>query len=419
MWIVFDCIFVIYALAYLPYLLITRRLYAGFAMRFGFIPLGIKESIRRRQNIWVHAVSVGEVIVIEGLIAHLNALYPNYQIITTVTTKTGYDLALKRLAGKAIVLPSPLDFSAVVGHFIRLIKPKLYVAAETEIWPNLLMALESKRIPTMIINGRISDNSFKRYNMIRGLLKPVLETIDIAGMQSELDAKRITAMGARPEAVKVLGNIKFDDVPAQHDVAKADYGLDPTSLVLIAGSTHPGEEEIMIKAYARIHERDARWTLVIAPRHIERADDVVRLINEAGFDAIKFTQLNSNTQRGQAVLVLDTIGHLRSLYALADIVFVGNSLRAGGGHNIIEPACYAKPIIVGPLMSNFRDIMRCFRDANGVIEVEHEEDLYEQVAQLANDEVLRRQWGQRAKQVIEVHQGTTRRTVELMKQWLS
>lgn len=418
MWILFDCIFLIYALAYLPYLLLTRRLYSGFAMRFGFIPLGIKESIRRRQNIWVHAVSVGEVIVIDGLITRLNKLYPNYQIIATVTTKTGYDLALRRLAGKAIVLPSPLDFSLVVCRFLRLIKPKIYIAAETEIWPNLLMALESRRIPSIIVNGRISDNSFKRYKAIRFLLKPVLETIDIAGMQSELDAKRITLMGAKPEAVKVLGNIKFDDVPSKSDFTLADYGFDPTSLLFIAGSTHPGEEEIMIKAYTRIQERDARWTLVIAPRHIERADEVVRLIKDAGFDAIKFTELNVKAHGQQAVLVVDTIGHLRCLYALGDIVFVGNSLSGGGGHNIIEPAFYGKPIIVGPLMSNFRDIMRCFREVNGVIEVEHEEDLYEQVSQLANDETLRRQWGQRAKQVIEFHQGTTTRTVELIKQWL-
>ncbi len=416
---IFDLIFIIYAFLYLPYLLVTRRLYQGFAMRFGFIPTTLKERITQKPNVWLHAVSVGEVLMMEGFLNQLMKEFPQYQIVVTVTTKAGYALAQQRLACKTIVLPSPLDMSLIVRRFIDLIRPKIYVAAETEIWPNLLMALEKRHIPAAIINGRISDNSLGRYQMIRALLKPVLATVDMAGMQSQLDATRIRALGAHPQSVKVLGNIKFDDIALGGELVKlSDYGFYGDVLLLIAGSIHPGEEEIMIDVYKELHEKDARWRLVLAPRHIERVGDICQRVKVEGLSAQCLSSVNPTQQFHHKVLVVDTIGHLRSLYALADIVFVGKSLCVGGGHNIIEPAIYGKPVIVGPMMQNFRDIMRCFRELNGVIEVKDKTDFKVRVMELADSSALRQQWGKRARSIIDRHQGASQRTVDALRQYL-
>lgn len=414
MFIIFDLIFLIYAVLYLPYLLLTGRWYKGFQMRFGIFPLLIREKLLKKQNIWIHAVSVGEVIVIDGIITELRKRYPQYQYVATVTTKMGLEIAYKRLADKAIVIPAPLDLSFIVSRFLRLIKPKVYIAAETEIWPNLLLALESRCIQSVLVNGRISDRSYPRYRLIRWILKPILSTIDMLGMQSHLDAKRIISLGASEDKVKVFGNVKFDDVPEPCRFQLHDYGFDSSALLFIGGSTHPGEEEIMLKAYDAIQQLDPRWHLVLAPRHIERADDVLALVKKHGLEAVKLTQMTSQVRDKGVVLIVDTIGHLRSLYALAEIVFVGKSLCVGGGHNIIEPAYFAKPVLVGPKMENFRDIMQCFKEGEGIIQVQDEDEFIERVRALAQDENLRRLSGQKSKGVIGHYQGAVGHVI----QWL-
>lgn len=416
--ILFDCIFFIYACLYLPYLVCTRRVYPGFAMRFGVFTPIIKGKLDHRSHIWVHAVSVGEIIVIEGIIYQLQKKYPQYPIVVTVTTKTGYELARERFKGKALVIPSPIDFSIVVSQFIKLIKPKLYIAAETEIWPNLLLALEKRSIPSVIINGRISDKSLNRYMMIRWILKPVLRTVDLIGVQSPLDATRMCSLGALSSSVKVLGNLKFDQVVIDGKVHEKELMYKPEDLVFIAGSTHPGEEEIILETYQAIFAVQPQWKLVIAPRHIERSEEVMRLIQKTGLSGICLSQLKEQQASNKQVMIVDTIGHLRKIYQHGSIVFVGKSLCVGGGHNIIEPASFAKPVIVGPMMENFRDIMRCFKEVNGVIEVAGKEELKERVIELVQDASLRQQWGQRARSVIDQHQGASQRTLDVLERFL-
>ena len=292
MYLIYDFLLLIYALIYLPYLLLTKRWYSGFGMRFGVFSSGLQKQIKAKTNIWVHAVSVGEVMVLDGFINRLSKEYPSYQIIASVTTKTGYELACERLKDKALIIPSPIDFSFVARGFVSLISPRMYLAVETEIWPNLYRQLSIQKIPIIVINGRISDNSFGRYKAIRFLLKTILNQVKIWCMQSQRDAQRIRDLGAEPLRVVVTGNVKFDDLPKTLDNTSVNLKGGNSDLWWVAGSTHPGEEEIVLDVYQKIRKEHQSWRLVIAPRHIERVEQVIGLINRKGFKVVKFSEIN-------------------------------------------------------------------------------------------------------------------------------
>lgn len=395
--ILFDLVFLLYGLLYFPYLLLTGRWHRGFGQRFGIFPARIKEQLRQGPNIWVHAVSVGEVMAVEGFIRRLKQRSPACTVVCSVTTKTGYELAQKQLAGLACVIGAPLDLSFVVHKFAHLIRPKLYIAAETEIWPNLFSCLHKEGVPIAIINGRISDRSFGRYQCIKGLLKGILGKVSIFAMQSDLDAGRIKELGAGPEKIFVAGNIKFDNtVPA-----KTGTSVNVAQPLFVAGSTHPGEEQIVLNTFKQLPQN---WRLTIAPRHVERAAQVRRLVMRAG--------------RQDRVTVIDTMGRLRELYAQASLVFVGKSLCVGGGHNVIEPASFAKPVIIGPRMENFRDITACFQREGALVQVHNAAEFEAAVKELAGDEQKRRELGRRARAVVDKNQGAGERTLKLIEQWL-
>ena len=399
MFLLYDSIFLLYALVYLPYLILTKRGYLGFGMRFGLFSSQLKEQIKSKANIWVHAVSVGEVMVLDGFIDQLKKIYPAYQIIATVTTKTGYELARERLKNKALVIPSPIDFSFVTAGFVSLIDPKMYIAVETEIWPNLYRNLYLKKIPLVVINGRISDKSFGRYKLIRFLLTRILTQVSLWCMQSHRDAQRIMELGAESLRVVVTGNVKFDDLPQPIAFSSGDMLSPKEGLWWVAGSTHPGEEEIVLDVYGKIIKDDPQWRLVIAPRHIERAAKIKELVASRGFSY---------------VIVIDTIGQLRSLYAKASLVFVGKSLCVGGGHNVIEPAFFGKAIVIGPRVENFRDIVACFKQMNALVQVDDAQGFEIAIRELCADPSKREILGRAARGVINSNQGATQRTLDHM-----
>ncbi len=423
MFLLYDLFFLLYALIYLPYLLLTRRGYAGFGMRFGLFSSRVKKQIKAKANIWIHAVSVGEVMVIDGFIDQLKKRYPSYQLIVTVTTKTGYELARERLKDKALVIPSPIDFSFVAGRFVSLVDPKMYIAVETEIWPNLYRQLYRKKAPLSVINGRISDGSFGRYKAIRFLLKGILNQVSIWCMQSQRDAKRIMDLGAESSRVVVTGNIKFDDFSQPFDSFLNDFPSSKDELWWVAGSTHPGEEDIVLDVYGKIIKDNPRWRLMIAPRHVERAPQIMELVTRRGLKAVKFSDISpplTPPTRGweSNIIVVDTIGHLRSLYAKASLVFVGKSLCVGGGHNIIEPAFYGKAIVIGPKFENFRDIVACFKESNAIVQVEDAHAFEIAVRALCADASKRETLGIAAKEVIAANQGATRRILDRLVEFL-
>ncbi len=408
----FNILFFIYSLVYFPYLILSGRWYKGYACRLGIFPLELTNRLKECCSIWIHAVSVGEVMAVAGMIDKISARWPTKKIVLTTTTKTGYELACSKLGGKVVVIPAPLDFTWVVAAFVRLIKPKIYIAAETEIWPNLFNCLHKNSIPIIIINGRISDVSFGRYRTIKPALKGVLGCVLQFCMQSQLDANRIKELGAPAEKVKILGNVKFDDLSLDQNSKLPSLSNQP---LWIVGSSHPGEEEIVLKIFGQYQ---ASWRLVLAPRHVERTAEIESLVMEHGFKPLRFSQWNGQTINQDTVVVVDTIGHLRELYSQASLVFVGKSLCGGGGQNIIEPASYAKPIIVGPMMQNFRDITALFKAQEALVQVKDVPEFHEQVARLINDGHLRRQLGQRALEVVKANQGVTNRILDVLETWL-
>jgi 3-deoxy-D-manno-octulosonic-acid transferase len=414
----FNIIFFIYALFYFPYLLLTGRWYKDYGCRLGIFPYLLSLRIGQESKVWIHAVSVGEVMAISSLIGEIKSRWPKHTIVLTVTTKTGYELARKKLCQQLIIIPSPLDFTWVVSYFVRTIKPKIYISAETEIWPNLYNCLHQHAVPIVMINGRISDKSFGRYMAVKFLFETVLRKVSYFSMQSQLDVTRIIELGAPKDRVSSLGNIKFDDVSVTLD-ENIDLPYSKGLLLWIAGSTHPGEEEILLNTFQNYRSVCA---LIIAPRHVERSEELMILVKSKGFKAVRYSQLMTETLNSDTVIIIDTIGHLKALYAKASFVFVGKSLCVGGGQNIIDPAFYGKPIIVGPMMENFRDITSLFKAQGAIIQIEdveeYKQQFVDQVGRLVRDENLRIQMGQQAMAVVKANQGALLRTITLLEKWL-
>ena len=416
--ILYDVVFLLYSLFYIPYLLLTKRWHGDYAQRFGIFPENLRLKLHQSENIWVHAVSVGEVIAVEGFIRRLKERSPKLNIVCSVTTKTGYELAHQRLANTACVIAAPLDFSFTVRAFVRLLRPKLYIAAETEIWPNLFERLRRENVPIAIINGRISDRSFGRYQLIKGLLKGILNNVSAFAMQSELDAQRIVDLGADKSRVQAVGNIKFDDIDSRVRGNDSGMGFGNDKFIWIAGSTHPGEEDIVLEVFKKLKPSYPDWQLMIAPRHVERTAEVMALVEKAGLKGALFSKLDSRFRGNDSVIIVDTIGDLRRLYSFAALVFVGKSLCIGGGHNIIEPAFFAKPIIIGPRMENFRDITACFKTEDAIAQVQDAAEFESAVKDLMADQQKREALGKSARRVIDKNQGATERALKLIEQWL-
>lgn len=411
MFLIYDILFIIFSIFYLPYLLLKRKWHNKMAMRFGFFKkedLGLSD----KKRIWIHAVSVGEVMVIRNLIKKIKAAYPQFQIVVSVVTPTGFSLAKTIVDSEDTLIYAPVDLSFAVRKYVRLIDPILYLNAETELWPNFLTALHARDIPIIQINGRISDSAFKGYRFTKFLFKRILSFVTVFCMQSELDAKRIQIMGADEGKIYPVGNMKFDDAAPIHIQGLPRVLMNSNDMVFIAGSTHPGEEEIILNIIHEIDRQFPNLRLILAPRHPERAQEVMRLCTQKGFMAIKFSELKERLN--EEVVVVDTIGHLRSLFSLADVVFVGKSLTVKGGHNIVEPACFGKAIITGPFMQNFRDITKIFLENEAVVQVKDKNELQTAVLRLLQNKALRVNLGNNARNTIEKYRGATEKTFEII-----
>lgn len=410
----FDLLFLIYFLLYLPILLLRGKWHSGMTARLGFIPEDVRARLAGRRNIWLHAVSVGEVIAVQGFIGRLRSEYPERQIVLSVTTKTGHSLALRKYQDGVIVVWSPLDFSLTVRNFVDAIRPEIYIAAETELWPNLFARLSREKVNILVVNGRISDEAFPRYRMVRWLLKSTLSRVSAFCMQSELDAQRIIELGAPVERVRNVGNVKFDIVSDAPPALPQDFGFEERQMVWVAGSTHPGEEEIVASIYDGLKSSFPGLRLAIAPRHPERAGSIAEMVKKIGFRPVLFSSYRKTSLAPEEVLIVDTIGNLLQLYSVATVVFVGKSLTVGGGHNIIEPAVFGKPVLIGPKMHNFKDIARAFLDGGAVIQIADAFVLKRELARLLSSPEERAQLGQRAREVIRRNRGAIERTLGII-----
>jgi len=426
MFIIYDLIFLIVATIYLPVYLFKRKFHRGFLARLGFLP----RDLSLNKPIWIHAVSVGEAMAVRCLVDELRKIYPDKKFVISTVTVTGNKIAQGIAKQGDFVTYLPLDWSSIVSSVIDKVMPSLFVIAETEIWPNLITCLYRKNIPIVTVNGRVSDASFRGYLSIKFLLKPILEKVSLFCVQTERDARRLVCLGAPEDKIRITGNMKFD-VKDYTDSEKTclpeqvrdytDYrsklGLDSKDKLFVAGSTHAGEEEIILDVYKELQRDFPNLKLLIAPRHPQRSKDIAKLISRSGFSSVFVSDLPSDcsTCISQPVFILDAVGKLVSFYAVADIVFVGGSLIKKGGHNILEPASLSKPILFGPHMFNFSDIADLFLNNKAAIKVSGQADLKTNIAELLRNHSRAIELGRRAQQLILQNQGATRRNAEYIR----
>ncbi|HKT24340.1 MAG TPA: 3-deoxy-D-manno-octulosonic acid transferase [Terriglobales bacterium] len=383
---------------------------AGLKERLGSVPARLKRAAASRQSIWIHAVSVGEVLAISGLVNALRKQFPGRDIYISTTTLTGQTLAREKFGSERVFF-LPLDLPFAINPFLAAIQPAMLVLAETEFWPNLLHIVKGGGCQIAVVNARISDRSLPGYRRFRFLLKRVLDDIDLFLAQTEVDHERLIAIGADAERVRVAGNLKFDvKAPAESALSRElRRVLQPNQRTLVFGSTVEGEEELLIPCFKSVLRDYPKALIILAPRHPERFDAVAELLHSSGLNFWRRSTWGG-TALGGGVLLLDSIGELASVYSVADIAFVGGSLVPRGGHNILEPAQFAKPILVGPHYENFREIVRTFLAGNAVLAV-NTEQLIATVLRLLQQPHEATQLGSRAFHVVEGGRGSTQRTL--------
>ena len=384
---------------------------AGLGERLGRVPRRILAA-PGRPSMWVHAVSVGEVLAVAGLIAKLREAYPQYRVVVSTTTASGQKLARRRF-GEENVFYFPLDFAFCVRPYLEALRPALVVLAETEFWPNFLRLAKNSGAKVAVVNARISDRSLPGYTRVRQWLRRVLGNVDLLLTQTPEDQKRLIEIGAQPERVRVTGNLKFDVPPAAEAefVARlretlARSGSGP---VFVCGSTMEGEESLVLRGFENVLASHPNAVMVLAPRHPERFDKVASLLDRLHTKYWRRSHWNGESVSG-GVLLLDSIGELASTYSLADIAFVGGSLVAHGGHNILEPAQFGVAIVIGISYQNFRDIVQLF-EKNQAVRIVGAAELPLVFMELVDALEVRNALGQRALQTLRQEAGATDRTL--------
>ncbi len=390
-----------------------------FWQRFGYIKKQEGTKTTNAPVIWIHAVSVGETIAISSVAAELKKKHPHSTLVFTTVTDTGQQVARKVITNADLFSYLPVDLPRAVRRFVRRIRPDILVLTESEFWPNLIRITKEEGGQVILANGRISDSSYKKYTYLGPIWQQTLANIDYFAMQSEQDVKRIINLGADPQKVTNSGNTKFDQLsasatPELSQQLYQDFSLNQSDLIWGAGSTHPGEEEQLLVVYSQLQKESPTLLLILAPRHIDRAGDIIKLFADKGIETVCRTTLNNRNPREHRVIILDTIGELSTVYLIADLVFVGGSLVPWGGHNILEPAAVGKPTLFGPHMFNFVDITRLMLDAKAVIQVQNHEELTVQIRGLLADSDKRKELGQRAKETVQKNQGASQRVAEIV-----
>ena len=393
----------------------------GFSERAGRIParLGTAGSGGQRA-IWVHAVSVGEVLAVSGLVSQIRKTFPEHRIVISTTTDTGQDLARKRF-GEENVFYFPLDFAFAIRPYLRALQPEIIVLAETEFWPNLLRLGRASSARIVVVNARISNRSWPRYERFRWALRKMLADVDLFLAQTDEDGDRLESIGADPSRVQVTGNLKFDvslpTPPAIVERLRKSLAAEGSGPVVVCGSTVDDEEAPLLKAFENVLVSHPHAVMILAPRHPQRFDNVAILIQQMNI-RLQRRSLWQEEPLGGGVFLVDTIGELSALYALADVAFVGGSLVPRGGHNIIEPAQHGVAIVTGTHTENFRDIVGLFhgRDAVRIVSLS---ELPLTLMHLLADDGERRALGRRAKETIMSQMGATSRTLEAIRTLLA
>ncbi len=408
------------ALLALPYyaikMALTGKYRRSMGPKFGLVKPSIFAEMKGSPRIWIHAVSVGEVTAAEPIVASLRTHFPEACIVLSTSTETGQDMARRIVTGATSFIYYPLDIPFVVRKVITKVRPDIFILTETELWPNFIRVCKEQGAKVIMVNGRISQHSYQKYAMTRFFWKDIVNVIDEIGVISEIDAERMKAIGMAPSRVHVIGNAKYDSLAAKasppvREEMERRLNLTKMDRVLVAGSTHDGEEKMVLYAYRHLLERYPDFKLIIIPRHPERSHAVLSLIKESGFaDCMTMTEINGGRNRtDERIIVIDTIGELFKAYSLASVVFCGGSLVPKGGQNILEPAAWGKVIFYGPFMDDFRDEKELLEKAGAGIMVGNGEDLLDGILTLMSDPDALARKGEEGRRIVVSNMGAAER----------
>ncbi len=421
-YLLYNILLVLSVFFLVPYYLLRGLRYGksrrGIRERLGYYSPEQLVAIGKKRIVWIHAVSVGETRAAIPLIKQIRTKYPDFQILVTNVTETGHAVALDN-SDIDLCLFFPFDFSWSVHKALSIINPELIIIVETEIWPNFTRLAHQLKIPLVLVNGRISDRSFPRYRVARFLLQPILEQFSAFCMQSQTDAERIITLGAPDGTVENTGNLKFDHALMEVTVEqvqqrKKQYRLPEQVAILVAGSTHDGEEKQLLEGYREIGRQiDRDLLLIMIPRHPERKREIQSLLKELDFKYRLRSSLRKSDSllSSDEVLLVDTLGEVLDFYSVADLVFVGGSLVPVGGHNPLEAALLSKPVLFGPHMHNFKEISAKLIRAGAGVQVANQQALVRQSVIMLNDPVRCRAMGEAGSSLIAENAGTTERTM--------
>lgn len=415
------------AVPLLPFMLVLgKRFRAGFGQRFGFYPREVRRRLAGSRPIWIHAASVGEVRAAKVLIDALQKRFPERKMILSTFTQTGNEVAQKQTAAEAVIF-LPLDLVWSARRALSTLKPSVLIMIETEIWPNVLRQAYQRGIPTLLVSGRVSHRAFRSYARFGWLFRDVLRCLKGLGMQSEPDRDRIINLGADSGCVQITGNLKnaafldkthsdSGDVTSRSDPRQSGIGRD--GFLWVVGSSHRGEETIVLAAFELLKKKFPRLRMVLAPRHPQRFREVEKILLSHGLTFEKKSQANGNLHFEKDVMILDTLGDLERFYAVGDFAFVGGSLVDAGGHNLLEPARFRKPVLFGPYTSNFAALAHELIQKGGGIQVGGCEDLVREITALLAEPEKCKAIGGRAFQIATRDYGVVDGSVNLIARYL-
>ena len=420
MFILYTLLLIGVGIASLPYLLWRCRRGATYLQdlseRFGGVSFPHGEP---QGCLWFHAASVGEVQGLQPIIAALHDRYPSRPVVLSTFTPAGKALAQKVVPQDAWVFLLPFDLPWIVRKIVRRLRPSVLIVQETELWPNLFRELGWLRVPIVLVNGRLSPRSFRRYARLRPFMRRVLANVSLILAQSDSSAQRFQCLGVPAHKVQTVGNTNIDRALSQAEQPTPPHpmaSLLAARQVLVAGSTHDGEETALLSVFQRLRAQHPGLCLVLAPRHLERVETVARHVQVCQLSAIRRSRYSDEADSGSRpdVIILDTLGELVAFYKLCTVAFVGGSLVPIGGHNILEPAMFAKPLLFGPHMHHFPELADLLRNADGAMKVDNETDLYAQMTHLLANPAEAAAMGQRALQVLDSNRGALQRTCEAL-----
>lgn len=380
----------------------------------------VREGQKPEEVVWFHAASMGEVTALATVVDEFHKAYPQLGVAVSTTTTSGQDRARELIPSAAYMFLAPLDIPWAVNRVLRRFQPSALIITETELWPNTIRRAKTSGCQIALINGRMSEKSIAGYRLVKGFMKQILTRLDLLCVQTGVDRDRFVRFGAEPEKTIILGNIKFDQGRSLSGKKKSPWnkgtlGIGPGSRVIVAGSTRPGEEELLMAGFVRIQEAEPSAVLIIAPRHLDRLSEVEQLLTDGGHRYLKRTQIDDFTSIDSGYLLVDTMGELSDMYALADLAFIGGSLVPLGGHNPLEPAMWGIPVLFGPYRDNVRQQTDWLIQEQGGIEIQDARDFAETVLRLLRDPEEREMRGQAALKVVEEHSGISTRTVRFLR----